>query len=143
MWKSDTGRYLPVQLFLSQICSAARQAGRINPCQRRSQDHSKEAPGCSALSVSAVPLVCHRHVPALSRMKSSRPHDCNHASSSISFERCLLLLHRTRGPVRSLPAATLQHLHSDHSITASYSLWHCQTTTEVAKSSRYLQIQGE
>lgn len=75
--------------------------------------------------------------------RSPPDHDCNHASFSVSFERCLSLLHRTTGPVRSLPAATLQHLHSDHSITASYSLWHCQRTTEVAKSSRYLQIQGQ
>lgn len=84
---------------------------------------------CSSLS---LPQACC----ALPRMKSSR-HDCNHASSSISFESCLLPLHRPTGPLRSLPAAALEHLPCDHSITASYSLWHCQRSTEVVKSSRF------
>lgn len=98
--------------------------------------------GCSALSVSAVPLVCRKHVPALSRIKFSR----------LWLQSCKLLYllwkmsltpAQTTGPVGPLPAAILQHLHCSQCITASYSLWGWQSTTEAPKSSRCLQIQGQ
>lgn len=124
MWKTDKGRY--VQLFFHGAAVLQDKQAELAPVStvpwstgwRPRLQHLLCV--CSSLS---LPQACSCF---------AQGHDCSHASSSVSFGRCLLLLHRPTGPVNHC-------LLLPYSIYAVITLLQQATTCDIVKGQQRRQ----